>query len=176
MDPISIVILIAMPFLITFAWGGISAAPWVPTLRVDRENLLKNLEFKPGQIVYDLGCGDGSVLFAIARLQPKIKAIGYEISLLPFLIAVARKYFGGYTNVSIRYRDFFKAPINDADVVFSFLLAKSYPRLIKKFTKELKPEALLIVEAWPLPETKPEKTLTSKGLLPIYLYLGSQFK
>ncbi len=176
MDPVTIAILIALPFLITFAWGGISAAPWVPTLKRDRDHLLQNLDFKPGQIIYDLGCGDGSVLFAIAKRQPAIKAIGLEVSLFPFFIALIRKYLGGYKNVSLRFQNLFKAPISEADVVFAFLLPKSYPRLIAKFAKELRPEAMVIVEAWPLPNIKPEKTLTSEGLLPIYLYSGSQFK
>jgi SAM-dependent methyltransferase len=175
-DPLSIIILIALPFLITFAWGGISAAPWVPTMKRDREHLLNNLDFKPGQIVYDLGCGDGSVLFAIAKRQPEIKAVGLEISLLPFWLALTRKYLGHYEQVSLRYQNLFKSSLKDADVVFAFLLPKCYPRLVAKFATELRPEALVIVEAWPLPNIEPEKTLMSDKLLPIYLYSGRQFK
>lgn len=177
MDPLSIIILIALPFLVTFAWGGVSAAPWVPTRKRDREHLLSQLKFEPGQIVYDLGCGDGSVLFAIAKQQPSIKAIGLEISLFPYLLALGCKFFGGHHNVSIRYRNFFHAPIQDADVVFAFLLSKSYPRLKSKFAAELRDDARVIVEAWPMPDIGPEATLGGQNeLLPIYLYRGSQFR
>lgn len=168
------IILLAMPFLITFAAGGISAAPWVPTLKRERDLILKHLPLIPGSVVYDIGCGDAVVLFAAVQKEPAIKAIGYEISLLPYLIAKwrARKY----PNVHIGFKNFFKAPLGDADIVFSFLLPKCYPRLIKKLGRELKPDALVVVEAWPFPGIEPHQVIREEKILPVYLYTGAQLK
>ena len=174
MNNLSWFFLIISPFLVTFAAGGISAAPWVPTLKRERDILLKNLSLKPGMVVYDLGCGDGIVLFAAAKQEPGIRAIGYEISLVPYLLGKMHSLFS--KQVSIRYRNFFKAPFADADIVFCFLLAKCYPRLIKTLAAQLKPDAIVAVEAWPLQGPQPYQTLTAEKTLPVFLYTGAELK
>lgn len=178
MSPDLIIILILMPLLLTAVYAGFSAAPWVPTKRGDRRHILERLELQPGQICYDLGCGDGSVLFALARRHPEVIAIGYEVSLLPYLIARARKLWGHgrYRNVSIRFGDLFRQDISDADVIFVFLLAKCYPRLQTKFAGELRDDAQVICEAWPMPETDLEDELRAEKLLPVFFYRGSSFR
>jgi SAM-dependent methyltransferase len=80
-----IFILILYIFLGTFAYAGIKAAPWFPTWSRDIDRFLKLAEIKPGQKFYDLGCGDGKLVFASAKAGAT--AVGYEISLLPYLIA-----------------------------------------------------------------------------------------
>lgn len=174
MNTFSWFLLLISPFLVTFAAGGVSAAPWVPTLKKEREVILKQLPLKRGSIIYDLGCGDGVVLFSAAKQEPGIRAIGYEISLVPYLLGKIHSLF--FKQVSIRYRNFFSAPIADADIVFCFLLAKCYPRLIKKLATELKPEALVVIEAWPFPGIEPLKTIEEDKTLPVYLYTGAQLK
>src|ERR1700681_2648687 len=61
-------------------------APYVssPTRVVDRMLELANI--KPGETLYDLGCGDGRILIAAAQ-QYQVKAVGVEIS--PKLVARA---------------------------------------------------------------------------------------
>ena len=129
------VLLIAVA--VTAAYAGLSAAPWLPTKPKQRRHLIDQLDVKDGKTYYDLGCGDGSVLFALARKNPNVQAIGYEISLLPLGIGLLRKLLGrnAYKNVSLRFGNLFKQDVSDADVVFVFLLDKSYPKLVKKFTK-----------------------------------------
>ena len=60
----------------TGAVAGLSAAPWVPTKRREKKALVKSLEIKPGQIIYDLGCGTGTLLFALAKENTKANFIG----------------------------------------------------------------------------------------------------
>lgn len=163
----------------TFALGGISAAPWVPTKRRQRARLAEVVPLKDGATVYDLGCGDGSVLFDLVKRNPTIRAVGYEISVLPYLIGLIRAAAGGaaYRNVTLRYRDFFGQRTDDADVVFTFLLKDCYPRVMAKLAKELKDDALVVVEAWPFPGIAAERTVEGdRDLLPIYFYRGSQLK
>src|SRR5215470_17557967 len=63
-------------------------APYVssPARVVDRMLELANL--KPGETLYDLGCGDGRILIAAAE-KYKVKAVGVEIS--PKLAEEAQK-------------------------------------------------------------------------------------
>ncbi len=167
-----IIILIFAPILISAAYAGMSAAPWLPTKPSQRRHLINNLALSDNDICVDLGCGDGSVLFAAARKFPNTKFIGYDISLLPLMVGWIRKVFGGkkYKNVSLRFGNLFTQNISNATVLFVFLLDKSYPKLIEKFTKELDPKTIIYVEAWPFKEIKPDETLKEEGLLPVYKY------
>ena len=170
--------IIGFLIILTFAIGAVSAAPWLPTKNKQRQALTEIIPLKKGNVVYDLGCGDGVVLFDLVKKNKEIKAIGFEISLLPYFIAKIRKVFNfnKYRNVKVKFRNFFKQNLEDADVVFIFLLSKCYARLGRKFANELKDDALVIVEAWPLPDLEPYKKIKQEKLLSIYFYKGHQFK
>lgn len=163
----------------TFAIGAVSAAPWVRTKRRQRELIVSKVALKEGAKVYDLGCGDGAVLFSLARRNPTARAVGYEIAILPLVVGWATKALGGraYRNVSLRMRDFFGPNVSDADAVFLFLLRECYPRLMRKLGAELRDDAQVIVAAWPLPGIEAERMEpATKELLPLYFYRGSQLR
>ncbi len=173
-----VLVLIGLAILISASIAGISAAPWLPTKPSQRKHLLDNLKLDDGMTVIDLGCGDGSMLFALAKKNSTLKCIGYDISLLPLVIAWCRKLWGlrRYRKVSIKFGNLFTQKIDKADVVFVFLLDKSYPRLIEKFKREISPSARVVVEAWPLPGIDPTETIKAEGLLPVFIYSGSVFR
>jgi cyclopropane fatty-acyl-phospholipid synthase-like methyltransferase len=164
--------ILVLAILISAAYAGVSAAPWLPTLKKDRDHLFEELTLSPGQTVVDLGSGDGSMLFAVARRFPETICIGYEISLLPLFAGLVRKVLGGkkYRNVHLKFGNLFKQSLKEFDVVFVFLLAKSYDRLIERFRQDLKEDATVIVEAWPLPNIEPTQKLKKDGHLALYFY------
>lgn len=170
--------LLILAVLFTAAYAGVSAAPWLPTKGRDRQHLLEALELKAGQAVVDLGCGDGSLLFGLARKFPQVTGVGYEISLLPYLIGQLRRlfFFRRYRNVHIKFGNLFQQSLQDFDMIFVFLLPKSYPRLIERFKTDLKDDSIIIVEAWPLPNIEPSKTLKKEKCLSLYFYTGKQIR
>lgn len=178
--PMAELIITAIGLVIVFsaAAAGVSAAPWLPTRKRERHQLSNNLTLKDSDIVVDLGCGDGTMLFEIAKHHPNVTCIGYDISFLPLGIGLLRKLFGGskYKNVRLRFGNLFKQDIGDATHVFIYLLAKSYPRLKAKFAAELKDEAMVIVEAWAMPDMEPAHIIRDEGALPIYIYAGKDFR
>lgn len=165
-------------FVLTAAYGAYSAAPWVPTKSAERRHLVANLQLKGNETVYDLGCGDGSLLFNLVDAYPGVRVIGYEVALLPLMLGWVKKiiFFQRYRRVSLRFGNLFKAKISDADLVFVFLMAKVYPKLIHKFRQELAPEALVAVEAWPLPGVVPSSVIADDGLLSVYIYKAGSLK
>lgn len=170
----TIVELLGLAIIISAAIAGASAAPWLPTKPKDRQHLLNHLKLQPGQKVVDLGCGEGSMLFAVARQYPNVICEGYDISLLPLFVGWMRKllFFKAYRNVHIRFGNLFKQSVADADLVFIFLLPKSYPRLVEILKRDLKDDAKVVVEAWPLPYITPAETLKEEKLLSIFIYTG----
>jgi len=165
---------VLLALVISAAIAGVSAAPWLPTKAKDRNHLFEHLKLEPGQKVLDLGCGDGSMLFAVARKFPETECVGCDISLLPLLFGWARKFLkpSAYKHVHIRFGNLFKQSVAGFDVVFIFLLPKSYPRLVELMKRDLKNESQVIVEAWPLPHITPDETLRAEGCLPIFVYTG----
>lgn len=170
--------LILLVIVISAAIAGASAAPWLPTKPKDRAHLLDQLKLEPGQKIVDLGCGDGSMLFAVARKFPGVICVGYDISLLPLVFGWIRKllFFKKYRHVHIKFGNLFKQSVTDADLVFIFLLSKSYPRLLEILKRDLKDTAQVIVEAWPFPHHTPVKTLKEEKLLSIFIYTGKSLR
>lgn len=159
-------IIILFLFLGTFAYAGIKAAPWFPTWSRDIERFLKLAEIKPGDKFYDLGCGDGKLVFAAAKAGAH--ATGFEISLLPYLIAKIKSF--SVEKSSIEFRDFWNQDLSDADIVYLFLTPKVNPKAKEKLERELKKGARIVAYTWPIEGWQPLKEDFQKGQPPMYLY------
>ena len=165
-----IVIIGILVLLITFIIAGRSAAPWVPTKNKNIARAIEVAGIKPGQTVVDIGCGDGRLAFAAAANGAN--AIGYEISLIPFLIAKIRWLFSKQQkNVSIRFKSLWRVDLGQFDIIYVFLLPQILGKLEKKLEKELKPSAKVIVHCWALPTWKPKLVSDVKNELRFYLYI-----
>lgn len=163
----SIFLLILLIIIATFVYAGFRGAPWVPTRGRDVERFLKLAEIKSGQKVYDLGCGDGRIVCEAAKAGAR--AQGFEISLLPYIIAKVRCY-SERKRCSILYKDFWNVNLGDADLVYFFLMQKCYPKLKEKFERELKRGTKVIAYVWPIQGWTPVAVDTTKGYPPMYLY------
>lgn len=154
-------------FLGSFAYAGIKAAPWFPTWSRDIERFLILADIKPGEKFYDLGCGDGKLVFAAA--QAGADAVGYEISLLPYLIAKAKSF--RIKNSKIEFKDLWKKNLSDADIVYLFLTPKVNPKAKEKLQSELKKGSRIIAYTWPIEGWQPAKEDFIAGQPPLYLYI-----
>lgn len=118
-----------------FGFVVIFGAPYVPTLKSQQAIAIELLKLKPGQVFYDLGCGDGRLLKAAA--EQGIDVVGYEIN--PLLAAISwlrtRRCKG---HVKIVCGNFWRANISDADGVFVFLVERHMKRLDKFLSRQLK--------------------------------------
>ncbi len=160
--------LIILIILLTASYAGLTAAPWLPTRKRDVPRLIAMAEIKPGDKVYDLGCGDGRLVFAAAAKGAD--AIGIEVSLLPYLVAKIRSLV--QPRSKIIFGDLFRKDVSVADIVYIFLMEKSYERLKRKFLKELRPGTKVIVHCWKVKgwEDKLIKSDKPEKELGIYVY------
>ncbi|MBI3618652.1 hypothetical protein HY213_01290 [Candidatus Peregrinibacteria bacterium] len=110
------------------------APPFVPTGRTTLQAMLRLAAIREGEIVYDLGCGDGRIVFAAAALGAR--AIGYEFSVPTYLLAKCRSFL--HPGAVIRFGDFWKQDERDADVIFCYLLIKSMPRFEREIWPRLR--------------------------------------
>ncbi|HSW79066.1 MAG TPA: hypothetical protein VLF88_03570 [Candidatus Babeliales bacterium] len=124
-------ILWSFAMLLIFAYGFVLlfGAPYFPSLKPHVKAALDLLELKEGEIVYDLGCGDGRFLKAAANKG--FKAVGYELNPFMFLYSwVTTLRYG--RRVKVRFGNFWKADISKADAIFVFLLDKYMKKLDEK--------------------------------------------
>lgn len=149
-------ILLAVVVFGTMIRAGWLGAPWVPTFKKTVLEQIKLASIKPGEIVYDLGCGDGRWLFKAAKLTQAKKLIGYEISVLPYLLAqIGRLFSQNRARVEIRFKNYFLENLSSADVVYCFGLPEVTRRLEPKLSAELKPGSRLVSYVFRLPHKQP---------------------
>ena len=153
----------------TFAYAGLRGAPWLPTKARDIERIFSTVEIKPGQTFYDLGCGDGRLLFLAA--EKGAFGIGYEISFLPYLIAQVRRIFSKQRKkIKIHFRDFWNADLRDADVVYLFAQPQYMEKLKLKLEREMKPGSVALSYCWSVDGLGNERKIEAQNRLPFYVY------
>jgi putative nucleotidyltransferase-like protein/methyltransferase family protein len=108
------------------------------------EEMLHLASFRPGDVLYDLGCGDGRIVVAAAE-KYGIRAVGVDIN--PQRIAEAQanaRRHGVESLVRFRQEDARKAEISDATVVMIYLGADENLRLAERLRSELSPGARIV--------------------------------
>ncbi|HRH23756.1 MAG TPA: hypothetical protein PK295_03950 [Candidatus Magasanikbacteria bacterium] len=134
----------------------------------DLERLDRLIPIKSTDRVYDLGCGDARTL-AHALEKGAHSAVGYEVSLIPYILGHKYKRIYG-KKLKILFRDFWKNDLSEATVVFIFLSYKAHARLGKKFMNELKPGTRVAAYVWPIEGWTPVVVDKPKDDLSIYIY------
>jgi len=147
---IILVILLAISLVWTHPWG----APWVPSSMATVTQMLDLADLKPGELVYDLGCGDGRILVT-AALRYQARAVGIEIDPLRWLwCQVLISILGLRNRVRIQFGDFFQYNLSEADLVTCYLLPETNKRLQEKLHQELKPGARVVSNTFIFPGIK----------------------
>ena len=103
------------------------------------DKMLEVANLKPGEVIYDLGCGDGRILIAAAS-KYKAKGVGIEISdHLARTAAEQVKKAGLQEQVKIIHGDFMKTDLSDANVVTLYLATAANDMLRPNLNAILKP-------------------------------------
>ena len=138
-------------------------APDVPTPQPIVERMLEAGHVKPGELVYDLGSGDGRVVITAAQ-KFGAKAVGIEIRPDLCRIATERiKAAGLEDRVRIVQGSALRVDLSPADVVTMFLLTTSNERLKPALEKYLKPGTRVVSNQFPIKGWKPIDTVRARA-------------
>ncbi|MEM1537779.1 MAG: class I SAM-dependent methyltransferase [Candidatus Nezhaarchaeales archaeon] len=117
--------------------------------------MLQLAEVKPGDVVYDLGAGDGRILF-IAAKEFGAHAIGVEIRKdLYSQIEEKIKLYNLNSEVQVIHGSFYDVDLSKADVVTMYLLTSVNEKLRPKLERELKPGARVVSHDFEVPGWRP---------------------
>jgi ribosomal protein L11 methylase PrmA len=136
---------------------------YVPTPHEVVDDMLRLANVKKGDILYDLGSGDGRIAIAAAK-KYGIKAVGIDIDPERIREATENAKKAGVTNlVEFRQEDLFKADFREATVITLYLLPDLNVKLRPRLWEEMKPGTRIVSHQFDMGTWKPEKKLESNG-------------
>lgn len=130
-------------------------APFVPSPMPVVEAMVRLAELQPGDLLVDLGAGDGRLMFRAA--EDKAAAVGYELHedrYSALKLRVANHKHG--SGMAVHCKDIRAADLGLAEVVTLYLLPVSNAELKAKLLAECKPGARIISHDFAMPDWEPE--------------------
>jgi len=158
---ILIIIAILVFFLMFMPWSF--GAPFQPSSRRETENVIKLANVKKGDVVADLGSGNGTLVIKLAKKGAEVH--GYEIN--PILVWWARKRIKklGLKKAYIHKKSFWKVNLGRYNVITVFQIYYIMNKLGKKLDKEVKKGTRVVSNTWKFPKRKFIRKLSH-----VYLY------
>ena len=133
-------------------------APSYPTPQAVVERMLSLANLKPGEVVYDLGCGDGRIVITAAT-KFSAHAVGVEIRRDIYESTQARVASLKLSDqVRIIHGDALKTDLTPADVVTLYLLTSSNERMRPVLEKQLKVGARVVSHDFEIHGWQPAQT------------------
>jgi tRNA G37 N-methylase Trm5 len=135
---------------------------YVPTPQVVVDKMLEMAAVKPGDVVYDLGCGDGRIVVTAAK-KYGVKAVGFDIDPERVKEALANVKSNKVESlVTIKQADIFTQDLREASVVTLYLLPELNVKLMPQLAK-LKPGSRIVSHDFDMRGAKPVLVQSVKG-------------
>ncbi len=147
-----------------------SLAPFVSSPQDVIRRMLEIAETKRGEVLYDLGSGDGRILIAAVKQFRVSKAVGVEMR--HDLVKRARDVVadsGLGNKIKILHKDVFEVDVSEADIITLYLTTSGNNKLKPKLEKELKHEARIVSHDFSFSGWEPSR-VESFGGHTLYLY------
>jgi hypothetical protein len=139
-------------------FGVADLAPYVPTPAVVVDKMLALAKVGPGDILYDLGCGDGRIVITAAKTFGT-KGVGIDLDPRRIQESNARAHEAGVESlVEFRVQDVMKADFSAASVVTLYLLPESNSLLRPLLESQLKPGTRVVSHNYSVPGWQNKET------------------
>ena len=136
--------------------------PFVPTPQEVVDKMIELAGVKKGDVVYDLGSGDGRIVVTAAKKGAK--AVGFEID--GDLVKQSRdniRKAGVQEQAEIRQQDILTVDLSAASVVTMYLLPDVNMQLRPNILSQLKPGSRVVSHAFDMGDWKPDRTERVEG-------------
>jgi SAM-dependent methyltransferase len=133
-------------------------APWIASAPAVIRVMMAAAEVGPGDVVYDLGCGDGEIVIAAALRGAR--GVGVDLDPQRIVNARANAVRAGVADrVTFVEQDLFETDVRPATVVTLYLGPEVNRRLRPKLLRELRPGARIVSHDFSLGDWPPERTI-----------------
>lgn len=142
-----------------------------PTPQKKVRQMLELAGVKAGDVVYDLGSGDGRIPITAAR-EYGARGVGIELNPKLFERAQRNAREAGVTDrVAFRNQDLFQTDLSEASVVTLFLWPSINTKLRPKLMRELKPGTRVVSYFHDMDDWQPAKVIRGNHILGGHIYL-----
>lgn len=146
-----------------FAYTSVPYVP-VPQSVANKVALIVDAHQHQGSpVFYDIGSGDGRVVFTVAEQLPSARVIGIEIAPVAYLTSLIRKKLSQVSNAHVLFKDARRISFSDATHVFMYLLPNVVEKMHAKLERELKKGSVVICCDFPLKEREAHETHSVHG-------------
>jgi SAM-dependent methyltransferase len=143
--------------------------PYEPTPPEVVDAMIRLAGIREGDVVYDLGCGDGRIVVAAAKAGAR--AVGVDLDPQRIREARANAVAAGVeSRVELRVGDLFETDVSSATVVMLFLWPEVNLRLRPRLLAQLRPGARVVSHWHDMGEWKPTETVRVSGR-PLHLWV-----
>lgn len=157
-------------FILILLWILIPALYGLPPVSTKPERIRKALNLanlRPDETLYDLGAGDGRVLLIAAR-DFGANAVGIEVGPVQCVWIWLRAAASGFGNqIHVKWENFYKADLTEADVVFMYATSTEVRKLASHLEQRMKPGSRLVSISADFPEWEPS-VFDDRDLIFIY--------
>ena len=137
-------------------WSSAVGAGFEPTTKSKVRAMLELAKVGPGDVVYDLGSGDGRIVIMSAK-EFGAKAVGVEADpTRVFWSRMMTRLYRVGSLVTIEWGNFFNKSVSDATVVTLFLTTGTNRKLAKKLREELRPGTRVVSYVWEVDSWTPQ--------------------
>lgn len=154
-------------------------APWIPTPLEVVEEMLELAEIKPGELLCDIGSGDGRILVAASRIYG-IKSVGYEQD--KNLAKLSRKNIklNGLKHLAkVIHGDVFNSRedhyLTDADLITLYLYREGMELVRKRLAPKFKDNARIVSHLFAFENVKSRRNAVVQSTI-VYVYYAEDLK
>ncbi len=134
--------------------------PYVPTPPEVVEAMLKLGKVGPGDVHYDLGCGDGRIVIMAVQKFGAARGTGYDIDPQRIKEANENAKQAGVTNkVKFTLGNLFEANFGDASIVTLYLLPDVNLKLRPMLLKQLKVGSRIVSHQFDMGDWEPDQKI-----------------
>lgn len=167
----TIFVVFGVTFFLWIIWSDVIGAGFEPTSRKLVKKMLDMARAGEGDVVYDLGSGDGRIVIEAARSYDA-QAVGIEADPLRYIWSRMKVMLLGLQNqVTMVWGNFFREDTSRATVVTLFLSSKANQNLKNKLQSELQPGTRVVTYYWMINGWKPVREDKENQ---IYMYVIGQ--
>jgi hypothetical protein len=129
-------------------------SPYVPTRNKVALEILKEIKFQKGKLFVELGSGDARII-RLAVKKYHLKGLAVDINgLINLWAKILSKFDKTNKNIIFKTENIFDTDLRKTDYLYLFLMPDLLKKLVQKFDKELKKEAIIISHGFPINEYK----------------------
>jgi SAM-dependent methyltransferase len=142
----------------SWAWDD-GTVPFVVSPPEVVERMLRLAEPRPGELLVDLGSGDGRIVIEAAK---RYGARGLGVDIDPALVSRATenaRRAGVDGLVQFKVQDFFETDLRGVSVVTMYLLPEVNLKLMPKLLQDLKPGARVVSHDYEMGGWRPDETI-----------------